>query len=317
MRASKNTIKLQLLVWVLLLATSFLAQTACGPQRARKPTLDEAIQKGEFRTLRVGGQFDKSKVRALFRSVELEADDLPDRLIYVLDRTGPKPNIQIFRLDHGLALVVNQGKIAMLSFPLAFQDIAPHTELATSDGLMKPGASERDVTTYLKTNKIQFRVVDDEGIFVRQGKATRAEYRNYVIDGTKVIIKVIDGSLFALLLCDDEMFARLAESPQRLDVSLAPQRFWVEASLMAARLTFYRQPVCLPSSKKDCLRSTVRLIARIGNDGFVRRLGVVEGSAPLLHVALDAVHQWRYEPYLIDRKAVQVEIAVWVKFLTE
>jgi len=314
MRASKNMIKLQLLVWVLLLATTFLADTACGPQRARKPSLDDPIQKGEFRTLHTGAEFDKKKVKVLFRSLELEARDLPPGQIHILGLPWPKPKIQIFRLDQGLALVVDQGKIAMLSFPLAFQDSAPHTELATSDGLIKPGASERDVITYLKRNKIQFRVVDDEGTFIQQGKATRAKYRNYVIEATKVIIKVIDGRLFALLLCDDEMFARLAESPQRLDVSLAPDRVWVEASLMAARLRFNPQPRCPLEAKEDCRQSTVRLLARIGNDGLVRSLSVVEASAPLLRVASAAVHQWRYEPYLVDEKPVEVVTAVRVHF---
>lgn len=58
----------------------------------------------------------------------------------------------------------------------------------------------------------------------------------------------------------------------------------------------------------------MRLIAIIGKDGSVRNLSVVEGGPPLLQLALEAVQQWHYEPYLVNGKPVEVETAVRVRF---
>lgn len=62
------------------------------------------------------------------------------------------------------------------------------------------------------------------------------------------------------------------------------------------------------------LEGTVVLSAMVMEDGSVGELKVVEGPAALAESALDAVKQWRYQPYRSNGKAVKNEIKVKIDF---
>jgi protein TonB len=58
----------------------------------------------------------------------------------------------------------------------------------------------------------------------------------------------------------------------------------------------------------------VELKIIISKTGTVDDVRVVSGDAMLQQAAIDAVKQWRYQPYVLDGKPVEVETMVNVAF---
>ena len=65
---------------------------------------------------------------------------------------------------------------------------------------------------------------------------------------------------------------------------------------------------------KARLQGPVVLQAWIGRDGTIQDLKLVRGSLLLGQAAYRAVKQWRYQPYLINGRAVEAETFVTVDF---
>jgi len=59
------------------------------------------------------------------------------------------------------------------------------------------------------------------------------------------------------------------------------------------------------------------LRAIIAKDGSVINLEVISGPPLLVRSAVDAVHQWRYHPTLLNNQPVEVQTFVTVKFVLE
>lgn len=59
---------------------------------------------------------------------------------------------------------------------------------------------------------------------------------------------------------------------------------------------------------------TVKLHAIISKEGAIESLSVISGHPMLVPAAMDAVSQWRYRPYLLNGKAVEVETFITVNF---
>lgn len=49
-------------------------------------------------------------------------------------------------------------------------------------------------------------------------------------------------------------------------------------------------------------------------DGTVKSVKIREGNAALAETAVEAIKQWRFRPYTIDGKSVQVESQIILKF---
>ena len=58
----------------------------------------------------------------------------------------------------------------------------------------------------------------------------------------------------------------------------------------------------------------VILAATIGRDGRIENLHVISGHPLLVSLALDAVKQWRYRPYMLGTEPVEVETQITVRF---
>ena len=65
---------------------------------------------------------------------------------------------------------------------------------------------------------------------------------------------------------------------------------------------------------KARLQGPVVLQACIGKDGTIQELKLVRGSLLLGQAAYRAVKQWRYQPYLVNGRAVEAETFVTVDF---
>jgi len=62
------------------------------------------------------------------------------------------------------------------------------------------------------------------------------------------------------------------------------------------------------------LQGPVVLQAWIGRDGTIRDLKLIRGSLLLGQAAYKAVRQWRYQPYLLNGRAVEAQTYVTVDF---
>jgi protein TonB len=80
---------------------------------------------------------------------------------------------------------------------------------------------------------------------------------------------------------------------------------------MAAR----KVPPVYPTEAKDQgLQGVVLMNVRIDKEGSVSNVEVVSGEPSLAAAAVEAVRQWKYRPYLLNGKAVEVETQVQVSF---
>jgi periplasmic protein TonB len=91
----------------------------------------------------------------------------------------------------------------------------------------------------------------------------------------------------------------------------------VSAGVMAALLTHRVQPDYPKLAEAMHLSGTVELQARIGTDGTVQELEVVNGNPILARAALEAVRQWRYQPTRLSGQPVEVETHITVTFTLE
>lgn len=62
------------------------------------------------------------------------------------------------------------------------------------------------------------------------------------------------------------------------------------------------------------IQGVVTLEVQIGTDGVVHNITVVNGEAQLADAAVQAVRQWRYEPYRVNGRAVEMETRVTIRF---
>lgn len=70
-------------------------------------------------------------------------------------------------------------------------------------------------------------------------------------------------------------------------------------------------PVIAKATRKE---GTVVLQATISTGGTIENLRVVSGDQMLIQAAMEAVRNWRYRPYLLNGKPVEVETTVNVVF---
>jgi protein TonB len=80
--------------------------------------------------------------------------------------------------------------------------------------------------------------------------------------------------------------------------------------LQAARLIHRVQPEYPVVARRESLQGTVKLHALIAIDGTVQKLYVVKGYCSLAQAALDAVHQWKYQPTLLGGQPVEVDTEI-------
>jgi TonB family protein len=73
-------------------------------------------------------------------------------------------------------------------------------------------------------------------------------------------------------------------------------------------------PLYPPAAKQQDIQGTVLLKAVIGADGTVRELRVIDGHPLLAPAAIEAVKRWKYKPYYVKGKPVEVETTVAVSF---
>jgi protein TonB len=97
----------------------------------------------------------------------------------------------------------------------------------------------------------------------------------------------------------------LDDHPRYLDVS---------SGVMAGNLVSAPLPDYPMLAKLAHVHGKVILQAVIGKDGSVSAAKVISGNRLLRGAAVDAVRQWRYKPYQLQGKPVDVSTIVTVEF---
>jgi len=94
----------------------------------------------------------------------------------------------------------------------------------------------------------------------------------------------------------------------------ASGRIFVSESVQEERILDSVQPAYPSEAKRKGIQGDVMLRVIVGEDGGVEEIHLVRGSPALVEAAIKAVWQWRYEPYLLNGKPVEVETRVTVRF---
>jgi periplasmic protein TonB len=74
------------------------------------------------------------------------------------------------------------------------------------------------------------------------------------------------------------------------------------------------QPEYPPMAKIGHIQGEVVLSAIISKEGTIENLRVLSGHPMLVRAAIDAVHRWRYRPYVLNNAPIEVETQITVNF---
>jgi TonB family protein len=74
------------------------------------------------------------------------------------------------------------------------------------------------------------------------------------------------------------------------------------------------QPIYPAQARSMRLQGTVVLQVVIDEVGEVRNLKTVSGDAVLAQAAVDAVHQWRYQPYRLNGQPIKMPVQITINF---
>jgi len=80
------------------------------------------------------------------------------------------------------------------------------------------------------------------------------------------------------------------------------------------RLEHKVEPTYPPRARMAGVDGTVKLRATVGTDGKVRDVRTISGNPLLVQAAVDAVSQWRYKPYELNHKPVEVQTDIVIIF---
>jgi protein TonB len=88
----------------------------------------------------------------------------------------------------------------------------------------------------------------------------------------------------------------------------------IGGNVASANLIRQVQPVYPQIAKTAHVSGTVQLHAIISKDGSIEELTYVSGPPLLMKAAMDAVHQWRYRPTMLNGEPVDVDTTISVVF---
>lgn len=96
---------------------------------------------------------------------------------------------------------------------------------------------------------------------------------------------------------------------------LVPQKLRVSSGVAEGMLVHQVKPQYPTAARLARIEGRVMLQAIIARDGTVENLRVISGHPMLVPAAIDAVKQWRYKPYYLNDKPIEVETQIVVNFV--
>ena len=129
--------------------------------------------------------------------------------------------------------------------------------------------------------------------------------------GLKRLAVITACILSSAVLCASALAWRI--EPGQSETSKGrPKRVLVSSSNV--HLVKKVDPTYPVDAKKERIQGSVVLHAYINEEGVPTDLKVVSGPQELQQSALDAVHQWRYQPYLLNGDPIAVETEITVTY---
>jgi TonB family protein len=123
------------------------------------------------------------------------------------------------------------------------------------------------------------------------------------------------GSLvIACATCASALAFHVAISPAAFQPE-NPKSIHVKADVM--KIVSQVPPVYPQEAKEAKIQGTIVLAAVIGKEGNPEKLSVVSGPKELQTSALDAVRQWKWQPYLLNGEPIEVETTINVVYSLE
>jgi TonB family protein len=89
---------------------------------------------------------------------------------------------------------------------------------------------------------------------------------------------------------------------------------YVPSQVMQGRLIHKIEPIYPEAARQANIQGVVALDVLIGPDGSVSNVRPVSGPDELAPAAVEAVKWWRFQPYLVQGRAVQVETTLALDF---
>jgi TonB family protein len=129
-------------------------------------------------------------------------------------------------------------------------------------------------------------------------------------------LRAIVTLFFAVVVCGaapSRFDARKAPS-QTGDQAQIPKRIRIGGVAASAHRIHTVTPKYPQEAKRKGIEGKVRLEALIGQDGKVENLKPIEGDPLLTESALAAVKKWRFKPFTIQGRPVEVETEIDVNF---
>lgn len=116
-----------------------------------------------------------------------------------------------------------------------------------------------------------------------------------------------------LVTQDGKVIFRLppSEEPSALSSHPVAER---SKSLSTTRLIHRVEPKYPPDARAQHIEGAVVLDVKIGEQGTVQDIAIVEGNSELAEAAVEAVRQWRYQPYSVDGRPVEMQTRITVRF---
>ena len=89
----------------------------------------------------------------------------------------------------------------------------------------------------------------------------------------------------------------------------------VRSTGVAEALKIHDQAPRYPAEAvKKAIQGDVVLLATIDTKGKISKLRIAKGDPILVEAAVTAVKHWRYKPYLLKGKPVEIETPILIKF---
>jgi TonB family protein len=110
----------------------------------------------------------------------------------------------------------------------------------------------------------------------------------------------------------DEMRSKASDAPAA--ASNAKKSVKLGGNDAAGRLTKRVPPVYPEDARSKYVQGTVRLLAVIQEDGSIGELRVAKGVCSLSRAAIEAIKQWRYQPFLVNGQGVRVFTTIETAF---
>ncbi len=112
----------------------------------------------------------------------------------------------------------------------------------------------------------------------------------------------------------DELESRLPQKDARSEQHHGGVPIKIPTGVMAQLVTHKVDPVYPEAARESNVQGIVVLDALIGPDGAVEDLHPLSGPDVLASAAVDAVKWWRFQPYRVNGKPVEVETTLAVEF---